>query len=329
MKQDSSLLGTLCAAFLLFAPDIQAATILETCWSPEALRGLPTERIVRTLPSPDHTPPERRIPREMPLSIENQAALSIRSVVPNQSSKVIALTFDLCESAHEVSGYDGELVDLLRAEKVHATFFAGGKWMRSHPERAMQLMADPLFEIGNHTWTHGNLRVLRGTEREEQIQWTQVQYELLRDRLLHLPCATALAKDEEKRIPSLPMVFRFPYGACDTNALGTVLRAGLLPIQWSIVSGDPDRNQTALQIVQQVMGSLRPGAIIVAHANGRGWHTSEALRIMIPLIQQAGYRFVTISELLTLGHPVAVASCYEQHPGDNARYDRLFGRGTE
>jgi peptidoglycan/xylan/chitin deacetylase (PgdA/CDA1 family) len=61
----------------------------------------------------------------------------------------VALTFDLCEQADDVTGYDRRIVNRLRDEGVRATFFAGGKWMRSHEEKAQQLMADPRFEIGN------------------------------------------------------------------------------------------------------------------------------------------------------------------------------------
>ena len=43
--------------------------------------------------------------------------------------KLVALTFDLCETDGSIAGYDGRIVDLLRAEDVKATFFAGGKWM--------------------------------------------------------------------------------------------------------------------------------------------------------------------------------------------------------
>ena len=72
---------------------------------------------------------------------------SIRSVELPPGEKLIALTFDLCEENGYVSGYDGRVVDLLRAQGIKATFFAGGKWMETHPERAQQLIADPLFEI--------------------------------------------------------------------------------------------------------------------------------------------------------------------------------------
>jgi hypothetical protein len=169
------------------APRPGATTLLDACWAPQDLRGRPGERKSRGFRTPDHRPPERQVP-ETPLSAFSRIApRSLRSVTPANGEKLIALTFDLCEQADEVTGYDGELVDTLRAQGVRATFYAGGKWMQSHPERTMQLMADPLFELGNHAWTHGNLRVLQGTEMENQIRWTQAEYERLRDRLLALP----------------------------------------------------------------------------------------------------------------------------------------------
>ena len=108
-----------------------------------------------------------------------------------------------------------------------------------------------------------------------------------------------------------------------------VAEAGLYPIQWNVVSGDPTQRQTAELMAKEILNKMRPGSIVIAHANGRGWHTGEALRILIPALRKQGYRFVTVSELLKSGTPVAVESCYEVRPGDNLRYDKLFGRGTE
>ncbi|MBP6583442.1 MAG: polysaccharide deacetylase family protein, partial [Chromatiaceae bacterium] len=141
------------------APRTGATNLLEACWDPQDLRGRPGERKSRSLRTADHRLPERQIPETPPVAMPQVPARSLRSVTPTNGEKLIALTFDLCEQADEITGYDGELVDTLRAQNVKATFYAGGKWMRSHPERTMQLMADPLFELGNHAWTHGNLRV--------------------------------------------------------------------------------------------------------------------------------------------------------------------------
>ncbi len=306
-----------------------ARSLLEACWGPEALRGTPHDRTIYIDLPAVYTPPVRTKPSHPSQALPEGFARSIRYVAPRGDEKLVALTFDLSEKATEVTGYDAALVNVLRTRHVKATFFAGGKWLRTHQEKAMQLIADPLFEIGNNAWSYGNLRVLRDTELLDQVQWTQAEYELLRERLLALPCAATTGAEAATRIPSLPVVFRFPYGACDEKALAAVAGEGLYPIQWNVIAGDPARDQNAGRIVRAILSQIRPGSIVVAHANGRGWHIAEALTALIPELQRRGYRFVTVSELLFAGQPVAAEACYESQPGDTLRYDQQFGRGTE
>lgn len=232
---------------------------------------------------------------------------SLRSV--KTVEKVVALTFDLCESAGTVSGYDAALVDYLRANGVKATFFAGGKWLRSHPVQAEQLLTDPLFEVGNHGWSHRNLRQASTRVLAEEVDLAQ-------------SLLGALRQNKAAQNPPGPALFRFPYGICNPAALASVNARGLAAIQWDVVTGDPDRDTSAAAIARAVLRDVHPGAIVVAHANGRGWHTAAALPLFIPQLRARGYRFVTVGELLAIGEPVAAAECYELRPGDNRRYDR-------
>ncbi len=258
---------------------------------------------------------EQRLPSER--------SKSIRSVKLPENLKLIALTFDLCEVEKEISGYDPDIVNYLRANKIRATFFASGKWMRSHPEKTMQLMADPLFEIGNHGWNHKNFRHLDRKEAENQVLWTQAQYELLWEELQKLPCFQAAGKEQAEKIPQVPRLFRFPFGTCTPEALGMLRDLGIPAIQWNIVSGDPAKGRSAGGIAEIVLKNAGPGSIIVFHANGRGHGTAESLRLFVPKLRRAGYDFVTVSELLSLGEPVTVPDCYEMNPGDNLRYDKM------
>jgi hypothetical protein len=82
-------------------------------------------------------------------------------------------------------------------------------------------------------------------------------------------------------------------------------------------------------IASIVLKQAQPGSIIVCHANGRGHHTAQALVLFVPELQKRGYTFVTVSELLTLGKVFATSDCYELYPGDNKRYDQIFGNGEE
>jgi peptidoglycan-N-acetylglucosamine deacetylase len=300
--------------------------ILESCWSPEELLGSPAEKKGgRAGRSSAATLPERKSPRFQLEPLGPALWNSIRSVEPRDGRKVIALTFDLCARERETAGYDAAIVNYLRRNRVKATFFAGGKWMRSHPEQLLQLMADPLFEIGNHSWSHADLRVLTGEKMEAQVRQAQAQYELLWEELAARPGAAAAGPAEMNKIPGLPLVFRFPYGACSPESLRFVPSQGLPAVQWSIVTGDADPRQTATKIARAVLDQARPGAIIVAHANGHGHGTAAALPLFIPELQKRGYELVTVSELLASGPVAAAQQCYELKPGDNRRYDRLFG----
>jgi peptidoglycan/xylan/chitin deacetylase (PgdA/CDA1 family) len=51
-------------------------------------------------------------------------------------------------------------------------------------------------------------------------------------------------------------------------------------------------------MVRLVMERVQNGSIIIMHANGRGWHTAEALPEMIHSLREQGYILVTISELM-------------------------------
>ena len=72
------------------------------------------------------------------------------------------------------------------------------------------------------------------------------------------------------------------------------------------------------------MSRARPGSIIIAHANGRGYHTAEALPRAIAGLKAKGYEFVTVSELLAAGKPVVEQICYDSRPGDTDRYDHFL-----
>ncbi len=286
----------------------EGAGLPQRCWTADELRaGTGPTLVSPTTSGEADAAPVRRPP--LPDGLRG----SIRSVLPANSEKVVALTFDLCEGARELSGYDAPLVDYLRQNGVRATFFAGGRWLRDHPEPALQLMADPLFEVGSHSWSHPDFRTRTSAQRAAEVEQTQAEYARLRRELLARPCAAGA------KIPREPALFRFPYGRCDQASLDALAEAGLPAIQWSIVTGDPAKGQSAEAIARTVLEQVHPGAIVIAHANTRGRHTAEALHTVVPELRRQGYRFVTVSELLALGEPVRAQSCYESRPGDHER----------
>ena len=311
------------AASLAWVPTAAADRgLLRACFAPADLAAIEAERRpVKGIRRFDAPAPARALAPWAPLPAGLRGAIRRVELPPDR--KLIALTLDLCEQPGEVSGYDGPILDYLRANDVKATIFAGGKWMRSHETRTRQLMADPLFELANHAEAHRNLRLLSGARLKEEIEGPQRTYEAIRERLAASQCAAPHA-DGLARVPPRLSLFRFPYGACNRAALDAVNDAGLLAIQWDLSTGDPSPTQSARAIAQAMVRGARPGSIIIAHANGRGHHTAAALPLAIPRLKAKGFEFVTVSELIGAGRPVVVQSCYDSRPGDTDRYDRLM-----
>ena len=295
-------------------------------WPRESLQSEPAAKKSGRLGEPDRSPPTATAVPDLP-PLPAALAGSIRRV-DTHGAKLVALTFDLCELADQISGYDGAVVDALRAAGAKATFFAGGKWMRSHPERAMQLMSDPLFEIGNHAWTHGNFGQLSPSAMRREIAWTQAQYAALRAEVVSRARERGLADVAAVSLPVAPVLFRFPYGRCRPEALAMLAEMGLAAIQWDLTTGDPEPASTPERIVKNVLDRVRPGDIIIGHANGNGHGTAQALPVLLAELGKRGYAFATVSELLAAGRPVIASECYDTHPGDTAQYDRIFGDGT-
>lgn len=321
-----------CTAMSLLSPMANPA-LAETpaksgdlCWPAAALDGKPVDKKIRKETPLAIVPPPKGELRPFAPAAERGA---IRRVELPPNVRKLALTFDLCEQPNEVAGYDSELIKLLRREKVRATIFAGGKWLETHPEQAKQLIADPLFELGNHSWTHRNVRLLSGEDLTNEIKWVQLSYERQIDEVASRRCLNReghpVAKTKANERLTL---FRFPFGACNKAALDAVADLGLVPVQWDVSSGDPSPGTSAQAMIEDVVRRVKPGSIVLFHANGRGWHTAQALETIVPKLRAEGYEFATVSELLQT--PGATAKylpiCYDSKPGDTDRYDALARR---
>lgn len=291
----------------------------QQCWTPQALAGTEAE----LKPVSTHRSLDLASLKQVTLSpatpVKPGLRGSIRGVELPPDKKLIALTFDLCEENGYVSGYDGRIVDYLRAQGIKATFFAGGKWMETHPERAEQMIADPLFEVGSHGLRHLDLSNVNDATLGEEITLTEAAYARAKAALASRQCLVGAAAPQP---PERMTLLRFPYGRCNDKALAAAANAGLVSIQWDLVTGDPDPRVSAKTIANTILTKVHPGAIIVAHANGRGHNTAQALAMALPKLKEQGYSFVTVSELLQAGKPVIATRCFENNPGDMTRIAR-------
>lgn len=192
----------------------------------------------------------------------------------------VALTFDLCQKPDLPSWFDQGIVEVLTRYDVPATFFMGGDWMRTHVDETLLLASNPKFELGNHSWSHPDLPGLSEETISNEIIKTQ--------DLLY-----SLTGRQSK-------LFRLPAGLYDELTLSVIAWHGLYTIQWDVETGDPDPTIDAERMNWAVQNRVQNGSIIIMHANGRGWHTAEALPEMIEFLQAQEYTLVTVSQLLGL-----------------------------
>jgi len=192
----------------------------------------------------------------------------------------VALTFDLCQKPELPAWFDQGIYDVLNTYDVPATFFMGGDWMRTHVDETLLLASNPKFELGNHSWSHPDLPGLSEELISKEIVKTQNLLYQLTGRQAKL--------------------FRLPAGLYDDLTLSVIAWNGLYTIQWDVETGDPDPTIDAERMNWAVRERVQNGSIIIMHANGRGWHTAEALPEMIEYLQSQGYTLVTVSQLLGL-----------------------------
>ena len=235
----------------------------------------------------------------------------------DKNLKAAALTFDMCELDTNTSGCDMDTLKFLRDNNIKATLFMGGKWMRTHERRVKQIMLEhKLFEIANHNWSHGNCAIMPRDKLEDQILWTQAQFEL-----------TQASLNNKNHLQQIPVLFRLPYGRNSESALKIIAGLGLKVIQWDVAIGEANNLdlKNARRNAQQVSRATRPGSILLFHANLVPKGTANLIKELIKILKSQGYEFVTVSELLQLGEPECVRIGYFNRPGDNVYLDKKFG----
>jgi peptidoglycan/xylan/chitin deacetylase (PgdA/CDA1 family) len=195
--------------------------------------------------------------------------------------RAVSLTFD--DGPNEP--YTSRVLDILRRFDVRATFFLIGENVERHPEAAHRAAAEG-HEIGNHGWDHRVLPLETPARIRDQIQRTN----------------DAIMRGAGAR----PVLFRASHGWRNPWVNGIATREGYRPVAWTLGVWDTDR-PGAGEIARRALAGLENGCILLLH-DGRGTEHGadssqlvEALPEIIEGARAAGYRFITLSEMIGEG----------------------------
>ena len=187
------------------------------------------------------------------------------------AEKHIALTFDC---AWENSDTD-ELLAILKEYGVSAAFFATGDFCRRYPDDIRRFFAAG-HAVENHSDAHPHP--------------TAVSAAVLRaDTDKASETVTALTG-----VP--PRYYRTPYGEYNDAVMQVIEdECGLQVIQWDVDSRDW-QGRTAEDMASSVLSSVQNGSILLFHNDTA--NTPDALRLIIPALQEKGFCFVRLDELV-------------------------------
>ncbi len=192
----------------------------------------------------------------------------------SSGERLIALTFD--DGPYPI--YTPMLLDELERLHVRATFFLIGRDAALWPQLARRIAADG-NEIGDHTQTHPDL---------DHETSAQVRRELVdgRNTLLRITGDRSAAA-----------LFRPPHGRYTAATLRVAQELGMKTIFWSDDPGDW-RELSAREIEAHIAAHATEPEILLLHSGKRT--TVKALEKIVPAFRRAGYRFVTVGEMLAL-----------------------------
>ena len=184
--------------------------------------------------------------------------------------KQIAISFDCAWGVD----YTDKLLSIMQEKGVKCTFFCVEFWVKKHPDYVKKIF-DFGHEIGTHSATHPYMSKLG----EENI-------------IKELTTSTKAIEDITGQKVNC---FRPPYGDYNDRLINTCKSLSLYPIQWSVDSLDW-KDLSAKQIYDRVISKATNGSIVLFH--NQGLHTHEAIADIIDTLQNKGYEFKTVYELI-------------------------------
>lgn len=184
--------------------------------------------------------------------------------------RLLALTFDDGPSRNVTP----MVLDTLKRHGAHATFFVLGPNVSANPGLVRRAVAEGHC-IGSHGWSHSS-------------------------RIGPVAAATEIRRTAEavrKACGVTPTCFRPPYGITRNGYVFAAAAQRYSIWLWSISSADTARIDAAT-IARNVIHTPSPGDFVLMHDASGHVPTAQALDQILAELGRAGYRFVTLPEML-------------------------------
>ncbi len=184
----------------------------------------------------------------------------------------VSLTVDDC---YEIE-YVEQILDLCEQYGIQITFFVLGCALEEKDRAVWQRAIDLGCEIGNHTYGHKSLPKM--TPNDIVYELDKMERKL--DEVLGYPYTMRLMR------PPYGNLSRDPNKKSDRGVVDAIGRAGYAhAVKWDVSQTDPDK----------AFKQTKNGSILLYHAIEKD---VSCLAQLIPMLLNAGYQCVTVTELL-------------------------------
>ena len=186
--------------------------------------------------------------------------------------KKISISFDAAWGADDTI----RILDILDKYNVKVTFFMTGGWVNEYPDMVKEIYSRG-HDLGNHSQNHKKMSELNVEQQKQELN---------------------SVTEKVKELTGYNMfLFRPPYGDYNSTLINTAYSINYYPIQWSVDSLDwKDYGVDSIIKTVTEHKHLGNGSIILCH-NGAKF-TADALDTLITTLQDKGYTFVPLSQLI-------------------------------
>lgn len=194
----------------------------------------------------------------------------------NADEPNISLTFNISWGEEKVH----DILKQLEQNQVQATFFVSGEWAERHPE-ILEKISDGKHELGILGYRYKSYL----DQETEEVRKDLVHAREVFDKLGYEDVT----------------LLRPPSGHFDKEIIELAEGMDFQVIHWNVNANDW-KNPGTMEITDNVMKETENGDVILMHASDSAKQTAEALQKILPGLQNKGFQFVSITELINQAH---------------------------
>lgn len=188
----------------------------------------------------------------------------------NPEKPMIALLINVAWGNEHIPG----ILKTLKDNKVKATFFFDGSWVKNNPDLAMTIY-EAGHEIGNHAYSHPDLQ---HRSKEETVKELSQTNEVI-----------------EKTLGITPKWFAPPSGSFNETTIQVAHELGMKTILWTIDTVDWKKPATA-EMVNRIVKGVDKGYMVLMHPTKP---VEEGLGTIIQESKKKGLQLGTVSDLMS------------------------------